>query len=90
VRERLLPTIKSVGIPIVSSLFVDSNVSVFEVNAMIGDIRENMSKAFITENALENLGIQVDSVTINEVYVNEEDLELIRNRINNSTDQIGG
>ena len=83
VREKLLPVIKSVGTPIVSSCFVNSSVSVFEINAMIGEIREKMLESFVSEAAFKKMGISVESVAINEIFVNEEDLEMIRNRINN-------
>ena len=83
IRERVLPFIKSVGIPILSSCFVNTLVSVFEIDSMLGEIRNNMVKAFVNENALDKLGIQVDSVSINQIYVNEDDLEMVRSRINN-------
>lgn len=83
IREKLLPVIKSVGTPIVSSCFVNTNVSVFEIDSMIGEIREKMMRAFVTESAFTNMGISVSSVAINEIFVNEDDLEMIRNRINN-------
>lgn len=83
VREKLLPIIKSVGTPIVSSCFVNSDVSVFEISAMIGEIREEMVKSFMVEKAVKDMGISITSVAINEIFVNEEDLEMIRNRINN-------
>lgn len=82
IREKILPTIKTVGIPILSSCFVNTMISVFEIDSMMGTIRENMSKAFVNERALEKLGIQIDSVAINQIYVNEDDLEMIRNNIN--------
>ncbi len=83
VRQKILPLIKSVGVPIVSSCFVNTRVSVFEIDSMIGEIREKIKSAFLAETAMANLGIKIDSVAINEIYVNEDDLEMIRDRINN-------
>ena len=42
-----------------------------------------MIKSFVAESAFANMGISVTSVAINEIFVNEDDLEMIRNRINN-------
>lgn len=83
VREKILPIVKSVGTPIVSSCFVNTMVSVFEIDSMIGEIRDKMVKSFVSENALAKMGVSVESIAINEIYVNEDDLEMIRNRINN-------
>lgn len=83
VRQRILPVIKTVGIPILSSCFANTKVSVFEIDSMLGEIRERMTEAFVKEKALEKMGIEVESVTINQIHVNEEDLEMVRNRINN-------
>jgi membrane protease subunit (stomatin/prohibitin family) len=83
VREKILPIVKSVGTPIVSSCFVNTMVSVFEIDSMIGEIRDKMVNSLLSENALAKMGVSVESITINEIYVNEEDLEMIRNRINN-------
>jgi hypothetical protein len=83
IRENILPLIKSVGIPILSACFVDTMISVFEIDSILGDIRDKMAQSFVKENALEALGIHVSSVSINQIHVNEEDLEMIRTRINN-------
>ena len=82
VRELILPTISSVGRTIVGECFRDSTVSIFEIDSMIGEIRKKMVDELVTEKLLSNIGIEIDSVAINEVFVNEEDLEMIRNRIN--------
>ena len=84
IREKLLPVIKSTGLPIVSGCFANTNVSVFEIDSMIGDIREEMKKAFVTEKVLDKMGIEVESVTINEIFVNEDDMEMIREHLNNN------
>lgn len=83
VRQRVLPVVKSVGVPIVSSCFVDTNVSVFEIDSMIGEIRGKIKTGLEEEPTLLKMGIRVMSVEVNEIYVNEDDLEMIRNRINN-------
>ena len=83
VREQLLPVIKSVGMSIVGGCFVNNNVSVFEIDSMVGVIREKMFNALSSEPAFGKMGISVASITVNEIFVNEDDLEIIRNRINN-------
>lgn len=83
VREKMIPIIKTVGMPIVDSYFVNTKVSVFEINSLITDIRAKMEGSFQDEKTFKNMGVKVDSVAINEIFVNEEDLEMIRNRINN-------
>ena len=82
IRERMIPTIKTVGLPILSSCFANTKISVFEIDSMIGLIREKMTEAFVQENALDQLGIHVESMTIHRIYVHEDDLKIIRERIN--------
>lgn len=82
IREKTISIIKTVGIPILSSCFANTNVSVFEINSLLGEIREKMLDSLQKESVINKLGIRVTSLIIDGIHVNEEDLQIIRNRIN--------
>lgn len=83
IKKSILSIITSVGVPIVSSCFVNSEISVFEIDSKIDEIRQNMIKKLKTEEEIVRMGIDILSIQINPIFVNEEDLEMIRERINN-------
>lgn len=82
IKEKTLSAIKTVGTPILSSCFAKTDVSVFEISSLIGVIREEMVKDLKDEKMFSNIGIKINSLTVDVVHVNQEDLELIRDRIN--------
>jgi hypothetical protein len=82
IRESLLPIIKFVGTQVLSSCFAYSNVSVFEIDSQLGAIREDISLNLTKESIFDKIGIKINVCHLNPIYVNESDLELIRNRIN--------
>ena len=74
--------IRSVGIPILGGCFANTSVSVFEVSSLLGDIRKQMQDALTGEAKVKAMGIRITALTVAGIHVNEEDLELIRDRIN--------
>lgn len=83
VKEKTLSIIKTIGIPIVSSCFSNTNISVFEISSMVGDIREKIFNDLEKESIFKNLGIKISTITVDGIHVNEEDLQMIRDNINN-------
>jgi membrane protease subunit (stomatin/prohibitin family) len=82
VRAKVIPLVKMAGVQVVSGFFSNSKVSVFEIDSKLLSIREEIENSIINEKTLEKLGIKIETITISPIYVNEEDLEMIRNRIN--------
>ncbi len=83
IREKTLTAVKTVGVPILGSCFASTDISVFEISSLVGIIREELVKALDKEVVFNKLGVKIESLTVDGVHVNEEDLEIIRNRINN-------
>ena len=82
VREKSISTIKTVGTPILGEYFSQTSTSVFEMSSLIGDFREKFITALQDEKIFANMGIKISVLTVDGFHANEEDLELIRNRIN--------
>ncbi len=82
VREKSISTIKTVGTPILGEYFSQTSTSVFEMSSLIGDFREKFIIALQSEDIFSNMGIKISTLTVDGFHANEDDLELIRNRIN--------
>ena len=82
IKERMNALIRSVGIPSLSGCFANTAVSVFEVGSLLGDIRKQMQDAFAVEPKIQTMGIRITALTVAGIHVNEEDLEIIRERLN--------
>ena len=82
IREKTISTLKTVGTPILGKYFSDTNTSVFEMSSLISDFRDRFIEALQSEQIFETIGIRVSALTVDGFHVNEDDLELIRNRIN--------
>ena len=87
VRERIISTLKTVGTPILSDYFSNTNTSVFEMNSLISDFREKFLMALQEEKIFVNMGIKIATITVNNFHTNEEDLEIIRKRINSGGEE---
>lgn len=82
IADKTKEIIKTIGKPILSKYFSDTNVSVFEINSKIDEIREAMVAKIKAENAFAEMGLELKILTLDSIHVNDEDMELIRNRIN--------
>ena len=83
IRERTISIVKSAGVPILSKCFANTNISVFEIDSLLPEIKENIKNVLFEESGFEEIGIKLKSLTVDGVHVNEEDLQIIRDRINN-------
>ena len=52
------------------------------MSSLIGDFREKFIIALQSEDIFSNMGIKISTLTVDGFHANEDDLELIRNRIN--------
>ncbi len=82
IREKLISTLKSVGTPILGEYFSKTSTSVFQMSSLIGDFRDSFLKALQEERIFADMGVKITSLTVDGLHANEDDLELIRNRIN--------
>lgn len=82
VREKSISTLKTVGTPILGEYFSKTSTSVFQMSSLISDFREKFMTELQNEKVFSNMGIKVSFLTVDGLHANEEDLELIRNRIN--------
>lgn len=80
-RERILPIIKNLGESILGNFFANTDISVFEISAHAAAFREKLFKSLKGETAFGGMGLELKDISAN-IYVNEEDVELIRFRIN--------
>ena len=80
-RERILPIIRSTGTAILGNFFAGTDISVFEISAHAAAFREKLFKSLKGETAFGGMGLELKDISAN-IYVNEEDVELIRSRIN--------
>lgn len=86
VKEKVLSLIKTIGVELVGACFANTDVSVFEISSLVGKIRENLFEKLSKESKLADMGIKIANLTVAGIHVNEEDLELIRDRINETTE----
>ncbi len=82
IRQRVLSIIKTVGVPILGGYFANTNVSVFEIDSKVGEIRQRMFDALSKENEFFAMGAKLNDLTVSGLHVNEDDLNTIRERIN--------
>lgn len=82
VREKSISTLKTVGTPILGEYFSKTSTSVFEMSSLVADFRDKFMTALQDEKVFSTMGIKVSTLTVDGFHANEEDLELIRNRIN--------
>lgn len=82
IREKSISTLKTAGTPILADYFSNTTTSVFEMSSLVGDFRDKFMEALQEEKIFANMGIKVSNLTVDGFYANEEDLEIIRNRIN--------
>ena len=85
IKKKVVDVIKSVGIPAVSSYFATTEISVFEIDKYLGEIRKSIFEKLQKERIFPDMGIQLIDFTVSGTHVPDEDLDRIRNRINVSS-----
>ena len=82
IKEKIMPSIKNVGADLLSTYFANTSVSVFEINSKLDEIRVQLVQSFTNDPIIKDMGLKIKSLTVNPIHVNDEDLDVIRNRIN--------
>lgn len=86
VKEKVTTLIKTIGTEVVGCCFANTDVSVFEISSLVGKIRNDITERLAKESKLADMGIKISALTVAGVHVPEEDIELIRERINADDD----
>ena len=79
---KILPIITNNGVPLLSEYFSGKSVSIFEINSELANIRAKMVELIKGEKIFADMGLEVEDVTLNSIYVPEEDINRIKERIN--------
>lgn len=82
IREKSISTLKTVGTTILGEYFAKTSTSVFEMSSLVADFRDKFMTALQDEKVFATMGIKISTLTVDSFHANEDDLELIRNRIN--------
>lgn len=81
-REKCISTLKMVGTPIMSSYFSNTEISVFDMGMLSVDFKEKYISALSEEKIFSDLGIKITHLTVDGFHANEDDLKIIRERLN--------
>jgi len=82
IREKTISTLKTIGTPILGEYFSNTDTSVFEMSSLIADFRDKFMEGLQDERIFAEMGIKIATLTVDGFHANEDDLEMIRNRIN--------
>lgn len=81
-RDCTIPIIKNIGTALLGEYFAHTDISVFEISAHAAELRKNLLNSLQGESAFASVGLKLKDLTVDGIYVNEDDLALIRSRIN--------
>ena len=84
IRGKTIDTVKSVGIAVLGKFFANTNISVFEISAHIDEIRKKMYESLVKEVAFLEMGVKLKDLTVASIYVPQDDMAIIKSRINAS------
>ena len=82
VRSVVSTLFHSTGTPLLAKYFANTNISVFEISSCIQEFRDKFYEAVKNEEMFAKLGLKLTVLSVNGIHVNEDDLEMIRERIN--------
>lgn len=82
IREKTISTLKTIGTPILGEYFSNTDTSVFEMSSLIADFRDKFMEGLQDESIFSEMGVKIATLTVDGFHANEDDLEMIRNRIN--------
>ena len=82
IREKTISTLKTIGTPILGEYFSNTDTSVFEMSSLIADFRDKFMEGLQDERIFAEMGVKIATLTVDGFHANEDDLVMIRNRIN--------
>lgn len=86
-RDYTIPIIKNIGTALLGEYFAHTDISVFEISAHSAELRKNLLNSLQGESAFASVGLKLKDLTVDGIYVNEDDLALIRSRINETQNE---
>ena len=86
IREKTISSLKTIGTSILGEYFSNTETSVFEMSSLIADFRDKFMDGLQNERIFSEIGVKIATLTVDGFHANEEDLEIIRNRINERGD----
>lgn len=81
-REKSIELVKNIGTSVLGTYFANTNISVFEISGQLMEIRNKLLDALKKESAFEHMGVTLEDLVVSGIHVNEDDINLIRERIN--------
>lgn len=78
VREKYVTAMRQVGMPVLIRFFHLHPVSIYDINSLIPNLRDEMLSVLRDHEEMEMLGFYVTGLTIGRVHVNLEDLHRIQ------------
>lgn len=88
IREKIIPYVKNLGISILCKKFANTDISIFEINSKLDEIKKEFLEILSANEDIKKMGIGVSSLIINEIHINEDDMEIIRKRLNKDEEDI--
>ena len=82
IREKTVTIIKANGTQVVGTYFANTTTSVFEMDSKINEIREDLKDVLQEELLFKNYGLKLTDLIVEGIHVNEDDLQVIRDRLN--------
>ena len=78
------PIIVSIGKPLLNKYFSQNDISIYDINSHTNDFKKLLLDEIKKEDEFKNFGLELISLTINGIHINDEDLEGIKNKSNES------
>lgn len=85
IKSALINSIQTVARSVLGECFTETDTSVFELSSLTDDLRDKLIERINKEAAFVNLGLQIKTMTL-KTFVPQEDLDMIRERINKQED----
>ena len=83
IKEKTKPYLEPVARPVLASYFDKHDLSIFEVESHIEEIRKEIVEALTKEDIFKDLGVKLKTVTINGIHIPDEDMNMIKQMVNN-------
>ena len=80
-KEKTKPYIEPLARPALAKYFVNNELSIYEIESHLEEIRKDIIEALIKEDIFRELGVKLKTVTVNGVYIPENELKEVKRQI---------
>ncbi len=84
IRDKTIGILRNLGNAVMGRIFSESDISVFEVASQIERLRHELFDVLQAESSFSNIGIKLNDLIVEKIHVDEDDLDSIRSRMNES------